>query len=46
MDDDEVNAVLRVLKAHSPFCHYGINLQREAETFESEFASFLGVMFH
>ncbi len=43
MDDDEVNAALRVLKARSPFRHYGINLQREAETFESEFASFLGV---
>lgn len=43
MDDDEVSAALRVLKARSPFRHYGINLQREAESFESEFASFLGI---
>jgi 8-amino-3,8-dideoxy-alpha-D-manno-octulosonate transaminase len=43
MDEDEVNAALRVLTARSPFRHYGINLQKEAEIFESEFASFLGV---
>lgn len=43
MDEDEVKAAGRVLTAHSPFRHYGINLQRETGTFESEFASFLGV---
>jgi dTDP-4-amino-4,6-dideoxygalactose transaminase len=43
MDDEEINAALRVLKARSPFRHYGINLQREAESFEFELASFLGI---
>jgi 8-amino-3,8-dideoxy-alpha-D-manno-octulosonate transaminase len=43
MDDDEINAALRVLKARSPFRHYGINLPREPESFESELASFLGI---
>ena len=43
MDEEEIDAVLRVLKARSPFRHYGINLQGETEVFEAEFASFLGV---
>lgn len=42
-DDDEINAAVRVLKARSPFRYYGIDLQSETESFESEFASFLGV---
>jgi 8-amino-3,8-dideoxy-alpha-D-manno-octulosonate transaminase len=43
MDEEEVEAALRVLKSRSPFRYYGIDLQGEAEAFESEFASFLGV---
>lgn len=43
MDEQEITAALRVLKSRSPFRHYGIDLQREAEAFESEFASFLGI---
>lgn len=43
MDEEEAQAALRVLKARSPFRHYGVNLQGEAEAFESEFAYFLGV---
>jgi dTDP-4-amino-4,6-dideoxygalactose transaminase len=43
MDEEETEAALRVLKSRSPFRYYGIDLQGEAEAFESEFASFLGV---
>src|ERR1700678_2475387 len=43
MGEEEAEAVLRVLKSRSPFRYYGIDLQGEAEAFESEFASFLGV---
>jgi dTDP-4-amino-4,6-dideoxygalactose transaminase len=42
MDIREVDAVLRVLHARSPFRYYGMHLQGEAESFEAEFASFLG----
>ena len=43
MDEEEIEAALRVLKSRSPFRYYGIDLQGEVEAFESEFASFLGV---
>jgi dTDP-4-amino-4,6-dideoxygalactose transaminase len=43
MDDEEVDAATRVLKNRSPFRYYGIALPGEAEAFETEFASFLGV---
>lgn len=43
MDEEEVEAALRVLKSRSPFRYYGVDLQGEVEAFESEFASFLGV---
>jgi 8-amino-3,8-dideoxy-alpha-D-manno-octulosonate transaminase len=43
MDEEEINAVLRLLKSRSLFRYYGIDLQKEVETFEAEFASFLGV---
>ena len=42
MDDDEVDAAVRVLRSRSPFRYYGVDLQREAESFEAEFAAFLG----
>ena len=42
MDDEEIGAALRVLKSRSPFRYYGIDLQGEAEAFESEFAAFVG----
>ncbi len=42
MGDEEVEAALRVLRARSPFRYYGIKLQREVESFEAEFCSFLG----
>ena len=40
MDEEEIEAALRVLKCRSPFRYYGIDLQGEVEAFESEFASF------
>jgi len=43
MDEEEMEAAQRVLNSRSPFRYYGIDLQGEAEQFESEFASFLGV---
>src|SRR6185437_12331471 len=43
MDEEEVNAALRVLRSRSPFRYYGVDLQGEVQAFETEFASFLGV---
>ena len=43
MDEEEINAAVRVLRSRSPFRYYGINLQGEVDAFESEFREFLGV---
>jgi 8-amino-3,8-dideoxy-alpha-D-manno-octulosonate transaminase len=43
LDDHEIEAVTRVIRSRSLFRFYGINLQKEVESFESEFARFLGV---
>lgn len=43
MDEEEIDAAVRVLRSRSPFRYYGIDLQGEVEAFESEFAAFLGV---
>jgi 8-amino-3,8-dideoxy-alpha-D-manno-octulosonate transaminase len=43
MDDEEVQAALRVIRSRSLFRYYGVDLQGEVATFESEFARFLGV---
>ena len=42
-DQEEVDAVVRVLKSRSPYRYYGLDLQGEVETFEKEFSGFLGV---
>jgi len=42
-DQEEVDAVVRVLKSRSPYRYYGLDHQHEVETFEKEFAAFLGV---
>lgn len=42
MGDEEVEAVTRVMRSKSPFRYYGVDLQREVESFESELAAFLG----
>ncbi len=42
MDDEEVEAAVRVMKARSPFRYYGVDLQGETSGFESEFAKFTG----
>jgi dTDP-4-amino-4,6-dideoxygalactose transaminase len=42
MGEEELEAVTRVLRSRSLFRYYGVELQREVETFESEFARFLG----
>jgi dTDP-4-amino-4,6-dideoxygalactose transaminase len=43
VNDEEVEAAVRVLKSQSLFRYYGIDLQKEVEAFENEFAEFLGV---
>jgi dTDP-4-amino-4,6-dideoxygalactose transaminase len=43
LDDEEVEAAIRVLKSRSLFRYYGIDLQGEVDAFEREFAEFLGV---
>jgi 8-amino-3,8-dideoxy-alpha-D-manno-octulosonate transaminase len=43
MDDEEIEAAVRVLRSRSPFRYYGVDLQGEVEAFESEFAKFLGI---
>jgi dTDP-4-amino-4,6-dideoxygalactose transaminase len=43
MGDEEVAAAARVVRSRSLFRYYGVDLQREVEAFETEFAAFLGV---
>src|SRR6266498_3733587 len=43
MDQEEEEAVVRVVRSRSPFRFYGVNLQREVAGFEEEFAAFAGV---
>ena len=43
MDDQEEQAVLRVLRSRSLFRYYGIAPQGEVAAFETEFARFLGL---
>jgi 8-amino-3,8-dideoxy-alpha-D-manno-octulosonate transaminase len=43
MDEEEVEAAARVLRSRSLFRYYGIDLQKETDAFEAEFARFLGV---
>ena len=43
LDEQEIEAVVRVLRRRSPFRYYGINSPMEVSAFESEFADFLGV---
>jgi dTDP-4-amino-4,6-dideoxygalactose transaminase len=42
-DQEEVDAAIRVLKSRSPYRYYGLDHQLEVESFEKEFAAFLGV---
>ena len=42
MGVEEVEAATRVAGSRSMFRYYGVDLQKEVETFESEFARFLG----
>jgi 8-amino-3,8-dideoxy-alpha-D-manno-octulosonate transaminase len=42
-DDQEIEAALRVLRSRSLFRYYGIDLQKETEKFEEEFARAVGV---
>jgi len=41
MDGEEVEAAARVVRSRSLFRYYGVELQREVEAFEAEFARYL-----
>ncbi len=43
MDEEEIEAAVRVLRSRSPFRYYGVDLQGEVEAFEGEFARYLGI---
>jgi 8-amino-3,8-dideoxy-alpha-D-manno-octulosonate transaminase len=43
MDEQEVDAAVRVLRDRSPFRYYGIKLRNEVEQLEKEFAAHLGL---
>jgi dTDP-4-amino-4,6-dideoxygalactose transaminase len=45
LDDEELEAAVRVLKSRSLFRYYGIDLQGEVDAFENEFAKFTGVRY-
>ncbi len=45
MDEEEIDAAVRVLRSRSPFRYYGIDLKGEVEGFESDFAKFLDVKY-
>lgn len=45
MDEQEIDAVLRVLRSKSLFRFYGPDLQHEARQFEEEFARFMGARY-
>jgi dTDP-4-amino-4,6-dideoxygalactose transaminase len=41
--EEEIQAAVRLLKRRSLFRYYGVDLQKQVEKFEAEFAKFLGV---
>ena len=43
LDDQEIEAVVRVLRRRTPFRYYGFDSPCEVSAFESEFAAFLGI---
>src|SRR5262245_38337410 len=43
MNEEEEQAALRVIRSHSLFRYYGVDLQGEVEAFESEIKQFLGI---
>ncbi len=43
VDQEEIDAAVRVIKSRSLFRYYGIDLQGEVDAFEREFADFIGV---
>ncbi|MGH9351778.1 MAG: DegT/DnrJ/EryC1/StrS family aminotransferase [Terriglobia bacterium] len=43
MGEEEVEAVVRLMRSRSLFRYYGVDLQKEVEAFEAEFAEFVGV---
>jgi dTDP-4-amino-4,6-dideoxygalactose transaminase len=45
MDQEEIDAAVRVLQSRSLFRYYGVDLQQETASFESEFAGFVGTKY-
>ena len=42
IDEEEIEAVTRVLRSRSLFRYYGLDLQKETDSFEAEFSRFIG----
>lgn len=45
IDEDEIEAAVRLLRSRSLFRYYGVNLQKEVDMFEEEFSKHLGVRY-
>lgn len=45
IDEEEIQAAVRVLRSRSLFRYYGVDLQNETQHFEEEFAAFTGVRY-
>lgn len=43
MDEEEVEAAVRVIRSRSLYRYYGVELRREADSFEQEFARYLDI---
>ncbi|MBT6999077.1 MAG: hypothetical protein HN955_11585, partial [Prolixibacteraceae bacterium] len=44
-DEQEVEAVTRIVRAQSPFRFYGLDFQHEVEQLEKEFAEYIGAKY-
>ena len=42
MNEEEIEAAVRLLRSRSLFRYYGVDLQHEVDQFEAEFARFIG----
>jgi len=40
-DEEEVEAVIRIVRAQSPYRYYGVDFQHKVEKLEKEFAAYI-----
>lgn len=43
--DEEMEGAMDVIKAKSPYRHYGVDLKKKVDQFESDYANYLGVKY-